>query len=69
MKVWVVREHRGDSYRLFFQDEMPTMGDDHYWHHKWGARGIEMSCLYEPKKYFPNIKYDVPTMVELSIVP
>ena len=67
MKMWIVREHRGDSYRLFFQEQRPARGEDGYWYHKWGLRGIEIPRLLYPDLMFPNLKYDNPMEVELVL--
>ena len=68
MKIWIVKEHRGDSYRLFFQEQRPTWGEDEYWYHKWGLRGIEIPRLLRPDLMFPNLRYAKPMVVELKLI-
>ena len=67
MKMWIIREHRGDSFCLFLQEEKPVQGEDQYWYHKGGIRGLKIPRLLFPEKLFPNMKYDSPMEVELVI--
>lgn len=67
MNIWIVREHRGDSYRLFLQKEPPLQKEDRHWYHVCGMRGLEIPKLLWPETFFPKIAYDEPIKIELII--
>jgi hypothetical protein len=67
MKMWIVREHRGDNYVLFPLEKKPVQWEDEYWYQN-GSRGIIISRWRYPELLFPKMKYNSPIEVELKLI-